>query len=269
MRNIVLGLAATALTFGFSFGTSTPVFAQSADSLSVESFYYQDDLPAWAADHIELLTYLEILVGYPDGTFKSNENLTRAEFAVALTQGLIVLEEGIYDAMYWNNSYIYEELAAQQLELLQALSRLDAIEAEKLVENNNFVALSVIYNAEDSSVDDNAYISLDGKFQIVSISDTFKLSIRPFVNTTGEAGGALTLDTELTDKLTVAAGMGYAGSWSDDSALAGDSNGVTYAQASVDYDLSKDTVITLGAKVPVEGENSGDINFGLGFGLRF
>jgi len=258
MRNALFaGLTAALL----SVGTITPAFAgQYSDSNKISD---------WSADHIEILTELGVITGYPDGTFRPAENVTREEMAVMLLEGMIALEAYIADSMWANDIYLYEELVAQQTQLLQALAAIDELTAKEAIEKNNFIALSVIYNAEDDAVDDSAYISLDAKFQILSLSDTFKLSIRPFVNTTGEAGAAATLDAKLGSKITVGAGMGYAGSWNNDSALAGDSDGVAYGQANIDFSPSKNTVITLGAKVPVQGENSGDINFGLGFGVKF
>ena len=35
----------------------------------------------WAAKQIEILTEKGVIVGYPDGTFKPDDNVTRAEFA--------------------------------------------------------------------------------------------------------------------------------------------------------------------------------------------
>ena len=35
----------------------------------------------WAAKQIEILTDAGVIVGYPDGTFKPDEDVTRAEFA--------------------------------------------------------------------------------------------------------------------------------------------------------------------------------------------
>lgn len=269
MRNkFVLGV--TALTLLFS-GTA-PAFANNVEPLILASQTvspYVDTVPSWAAAYIKVLTELGILEGYPDGTIRAAEDITRAEFSVALSKAMFVVEQNLRTAILEGDKRLYDNLTDLQFDLLSALNRIDALEAALLIESNNFVALSIIYNAEDDVTDDNAYISLDGKFEAISISDTFKVSIRPFVNTTGEAGAAATLDAELTDKLTLAGGVGYAGSWSDNSALAGDSNGVTYAQANVDYDLSNDTVITLSGRVPVEGDNSGDINFGIGFGVSF
>ena len=66
MRNIVKLL----LPLLTSIALSTPIFA------------YPDVPPEhWAAKQIEILTEQGIVVGYPDGTFQPDENVTRAEFA--------------------------------------------------------------------------------------------------------------------------------------------------------------------------------------------
>ena len=49
---------------------------------AMPSLAYPDvDKSHWAAPQIELLTEQGVIVGYPDGTFKPDENVTRAEFA--------------------------------------------------------------------------------------------------------------------------------------------------------------------------------------------
>lgn len=51
-------------------------------ALSVPCFAYPDVSPThWAAKEIEILTEQGVIVGYPDGTFQPDENVTRAEFA--------------------------------------------------------------------------------------------------------------------------------------------------------------------------------------------
>ena len=48
----------------------------------VPAFAYPDVSPNhWAAKQIEILTEKGVIVGYPDGTFQPDENVTRAEFA--------------------------------------------------------------------------------------------------------------------------------------------------------------------------------------------
>ncbi len=50
--------------------------------LTVPAFSYPDvDDSHWAADQIKTLTEKGVVVGYPDGTFHPDENVTRAEFA--------------------------------------------------------------------------------------------------------------------------------------------------------------------------------------------
>ncbi len=57
-----------------------PVVA--AVALSIPAFAYPDvSSTHWAAKEIELLTEQGVIVGYPDGTFQPDENVTRAEFA--------------------------------------------------------------------------------------------------------------------------------------------------------------------------------------------
>ena len=51
-------------------------------ALSIPAFAYPDVSPNhWAAKEIEILTQQGVIVGYPDGTFRPDENVTRAEFA--------------------------------------------------------------------------------------------------------------------------------------------------------------------------------------------
>lgn len=51
-------------------------------AFTVPVFAYPDVSPNhWAAKEIEILTEQGIIVGYPDGTFQPDENVTRAEFA--------------------------------------------------------------------------------------------------------------------------------------------------------------------------------------------
>ena len=50
--------------------------------ITIPAFAYPDvDSTHWAAKQIEILTEQGVIVGYPDGTFKPDDNVTRAEFA--------------------------------------------------------------------------------------------------------------------------------------------------------------------------------------------
>lgn len=257
-KKLSAGFVATII----GLSTVSPAFADSR-------FTDDSKISDWSSDHIEILKSLGVIVGYPDGTFRPHEDITREEMAVMLLQSMIVVEESLRASMLANDVYLYEQLVAQQTQLLQALVAIDELQAEHALNSNDFIALSVFYNPENDTVDDNAYISLDGKYELLNLTDSLTISIRPFVNTTGEAGGAVTVDYPLTDKLTIAGGAGALGSWSDNSALAGDSEVIGYGQANLDYNLSHNTVVTLGAKVPFTGDNSGDVNVGLGIGFSF
>lgn len=71
------------LAFGLTAGaiaplvTSAPSFAQAAGFSDVSSTY-------WARDFIEELAERDIIAGFPDGTFRPNAPVTRAQFAAML-----------------------------------------------------------------------------------------------------------------------------------------------------------------------------------------
>ena len=50
--------------------------------------YPDVDESYWAYPQINLLTEKGVIVGYPDGTFKPDENVTRAEFAAMAIRAL-------------------------------------------------------------------------------------------------------------------------------------------------------------------------------------
>lgn len=88
-------------------------------SLSIPAFAYPDVSPNhWAAKEIEVLTEQGVIVGYPDGTFKPDENVTRAEFASmaikALGQEHTVVAQPVYftdiDPSYWAYDAIQKAL---------------------------------------------------------------------------------------------------------------------------------------------------------------
>lgn len=64
-----------AVTYEFTVPPAAPMFSD------VSSTH-------WAFDHIEALAAYYITVGYPDGTFKPSNSITRAEFAVFLARTL-------------------------------------------------------------------------------------------------------------------------------------------------------------------------------------
>lgn len=94
-----------------------PLFT--ALTLSIPAFAYPDVSPNhWAAKEIEILTEQGVIVGYPDGTFKPDENVTRAEFASmaikALGQEHAIVAQPVYftdiNPSYWAYDAIQKAL---------------------------------------------------------------------------------------------------------------------------------------------------------------
>lgn len=223
----------------------------------------------WSKESVEILTDLGVIAGYPDGTFQPQGNITRQEYAVSLLNGLSVLEELVTEAYNANDTFLYDELVAQQVQLLDALAAIDELKAKDAVEKNNYVGISMNYNTETSLSSDNGSMSVDAKFQVVKLSDTFAISVRPFLNDSGEAGAAVTVDAGLGDKITVGMGAGAAGSWSNNGVLTGGDDVVGYGTGVVEYDVSKNATVYTQVKVPFTGPNSGDVNVGVGAAWKF
>jgi hypothetical protein len=258
MRNQIISTL-TAVVLGLSIGM--PAMATS----------YADDanIAEWSKESVDILTELGVLSGYPDGSFQPQWSINREEYAVSLLNGLSVLEGLVTEAYTANDTYLYEELVNQQVMLLDALAAIDEIKAKDAVEKNNFVGISLNYNTETSTSSDNGSMSVDGKLQVIKLSDTFAVSVRPFLNDSGEAGAAITVDAGLTDKLTVSAGTGAAASWSANGILTGGDDVVGYGTGVVQYDVSKNGSVYTQVKVPFTGPNSGDVNVGLGYAVKF
>jgi hypothetical protein len=248
MRNIILsGFGALAL----ALMTTAPSFA---------STYTDDaDISEWAKPSVEILTEAGVLSGYSDGNFNPYWSINREEFAVALLQGLTVLDQEIRAAYEANDYMLADELTVQQIQLLEALTAIDELKAINAVEKNNYFAIGLGYNVTDGNKDDNSSIQLLGKVQVVKLSDKFAISVRPFVTTDATAGATATVDFDLSKKITAYTGVGAVANWSGAGELTGTSDVVGVANAGVEYHLSKDTVTGIDVKVPVGGSNSGDV----------
>jgi len=81
------------LTAALSFGAAA---AQTAATASAPQVPALTDVPAghWAKDAIDLLVSKGILLGYPDGTFRGTQNLTRYEAAVIIARLLGQIKTG-------------------------------------------------------------------------------------------------------------------------------------------------------------------------------
>ena len=246
MRNLIAGL----LTAGVvAFGAISPANAQYID---------QSDISEWSEAHIEILTELGIVVGYPDGSFRPAQNITREELAVTLLNSIIVLEDRILDSVEATDADLYEQLAEQQIALIKALTAIDALQAEQLLQTNNFVAIGLIYDAGLESI---VALDFNAKIQIFQISERLAISIRPWLATTLDAGASATLDLDITDDLEVFGGVGGAVLLTDlDDGVEG------YGHVGVSYDISEQTVVILDGKIPFNGN---DPIVGLSLGWKF
>jgi len=251
MRNIVLGLTAAAL----ALGATTPVFANESTLVASQaSQQYTDVVPSWAAD------------------YRAAENITRAEFSVALVKALAVMEQGVSQAINAGDSVLYYQLAEQQAELLQALARLDALEAEKAIVRNNYVAIGASYVLDRDGDTADTSVEISAKIQALELTDKLAISIRPFINTNTEFGAAATLDFDVLKNLEVYAGAGAAYR-ADQDVLGGltgfDNNAVGYGTAGVTLNLSDKTLIDINTKVPFNSGEGKEITVKGSLGFRF
>lgn len=104
----------------------------------------------WAAPEIELLSEKGVIVGYPDGTFKPDANVTRAEFAAMAIRALGQEHTKVAQPVHFSD--IDEEYWAYQ-DIQKALY-FDLITSEK--ENDLFRPEDSVSRAESLSVAVNA-----------------------------------------------------------------------------------------------------------------
>src|SRR5665647_2013852 len=85
-----------------AFGTTTPSIYASSKSTDINGH--------WAQSQIENLTAQNIISGYPDGTFKPDKTITRAEFATVLVKAFkLEIKTGkVFNdtANHWAKDYI-------------------------------------------------------------------------------------------------------------------------------------------------------------------
>lgn len=261
MRKLFLGLAALSVVFA-------PLAVQAQEVNPTTGMpYYTDDaqIGSWAIPSVDQLQLQGIMVGYPDGSFRPKADITREEFAVALEKAMMAIEGRVYEAMNANDEMLYDQLVAQQAELVELAAKVDM--AEDLATSRNWVGISIGATAVDSS--DDVLVNLDGKIEILEIGSGLYLTVNPFVSTAGEGGAALLVNKDF-GKFGVGAGAGAAIGWNDNAAItsnAGDVEG--YGQLQVDYDLSDNSIIYVNGRVPFTGANEGDVTIMGGVGLKW
>lgn len=258
MRNQIISTL-SAVVLGLSLGM--PAMAT--------TFTDDANIGEWSKESVDILQSLDIMVGYPDGTFQPQWAINREEYAVSLLKGLSTLEGMVTEAYTANDTFLYEELVAQQVTLLDALAAIDELKAKDAVEKNNYVAIGMGYSVGNNVSNDVSTIQILGKVQVVELSDTFAISVRPFVTSDATGGATVTLDTAVTDKLTMYAGGGVASNWGTSGQLTGTDDVVGIVNAGAEYDLSKKTVAGVDVKLPTDGANQWDPTITGFVGLKF
>lgn len=106
-----------------------PIYAAAADMAYVPPAYELTDIGNhWASESIAALVNLEILSGYPDKTFKTDNQVTRAEYLTSLFKTVCVLDDSIVtedipDSMGYFNFYDFRE--NERREFLQSFSTVE------------------------------------------------------------------------------------------------------------------------------------------------
>lgn len=260
MRKLLTGI----ITAGIVFGVSTAASAQTYADF--------EEISDYAKDYVEVLQQLDILVGYPDGTFKPKANLTREEYATSLIKALVTLEEGIFQAIEEENAELYSEIVALQKTVYTLLAEVDELRAKEVAQRNNFIGLSVVYVTDRDGDTENVVVELNGKLQIIKISNRFAISLRPFVNTATEIGASATLDLDITNDLELFAGIGAAYRADQDvkGTITGfDTDVVPYGHAGLSLDLSERVALTLDGKIPFDSKEGKEPTVGLGINFKF
>lgn len=79
--------------------------------VSAGGYSFSDVENSWALEHINWAVDMKIINGYPDGTFRPEENITRAEFLKMLN---ILLGSGIVEKVYYEdipkNAWYYNDI---------------------------------------------------------------------------------------------------------------------------------------------------------------
>lgn len=88
---------------------TTPIYADNQENTNIQ---FTDITDHWAKETIQELTEKEILTGYPDGSFKPDGNITRAEFSkiLRISSGLELIEEDISIFNDINDSWDKKEI---------------------------------------------------------------------------------------------------------------------------------------------------------------
>lgn len=165
-----------ALTAALSFGLAA---AQTAAPVSAPQVPALTDVPAghWAKDAIDRLVSRGIILGYPDGTFRGTQNLTRYEAAIIIARLLDEIRSGDVAVAPAEGGLTQEDLTAVQ----NAIQELAA----------DLAALGVrVSDLEENAVSRDDFSRLEARIEEVAAAGN-----------NGEAEAVATLRTQL-DELT-------------------------------------------------------------------
>ena len=250
-----------------TIATATPALA--GGEVYVDSY----EIAPWAVDAVNILNEANCMIGYPDGSFRPAQDITRQELAVTLQGCLASLslyvqesDNVIVQKVQYQYDLLMAEIAAQNI-------RLEAVEdyvANEKKDRDHYVGIGLGLASDDMS---ESLISVDAKFELVELGD-FSLSARPGVNSAYEAYLGATVDFDISDDLEVYAGGGGAIRMSDAQSGVltsgkGDGEAVGYVQGGLALDLSNRTAITLDAKYPITDANETGVVVTLGGALKF
>lgn len=236
-------------------------------------FADQEEIGEWSEFKINALVEAGVLVGYPDGTFRPNQTLTRQEFAVALFNVMDIMDKYVYQALENNDKILYEQILKNQQEILKLANELDTHTTEELLSNkSNWIGISASFTPDRDGDTYDTAIELTGKIEVVKLSNNLSVSIRPFVNSATEIGGSVSLDYDITKDLEIWAGIGAAKRLDEDSlgSLTGFSDDVIpYGEVGASYYFSKAAGVYLNVRSPFDSKEGKELTTSAGIMIRF
>lgn len=145
-------------------------------TLSKTDFYDTVSVP-WAEESIKLLSMRGVLNGYPDGTFKPNNAVTRAEFAKIVITGMGVPAGGTECKFkdvpngYWGASYI---AAANEIGIIMGVDEDNFLPDEMITRQDMAVILARALEYKNCSIESGSGVNFSDAEEI---SDYAKINV--------------------------------------------------------------------------------------------
>ena len=137
---------------------------------------FSDSVPAWAEPYVSAVAAGGIMTGYDDGTFRPQNNITRAEVAVMLDnviKNIHLYDTDIKDKTYEGNLVIvWDNLTAKNITVNGTLYITGAIDEDEIV-LDNVKAKKIVINGTDAvvqlrnTVADEVLVAGRGRAQII------------------------------------------------------------------------------------------------------